>query len=364
MNIQGVLHTIASNLPQILLALLVFGILIFIHELGHFLTAKWAKIRVNEFAMGMGPAIWTKQKGETLYALRLFPIGGFCALEGDDTESDDSHAFGRAPLYKRMIVMLAGSFMNLLLGLIILGFLTVQHGVGTATIGAFHEAAVTNEWLQVNDTIRKINNHRVRTDNDVYYELSRDRDGIMDIEVLRQNPDGTADTVTLKSVQFGMRTVENNLQIIAVDFSVYGISNPTVPQIITNSFNWTVSVVRQVWGSFADLLTGRYSVNQLSGFVDVTRVIGDAAKTAAESPDKNWSPFIILVAVITLNLGVFNLLPLPALDGGRLVFLLIELVRRKPMNPKYEGYVHGVGFVLLIGLMIFVTVNDVAKLIK
>lgn len=355
MDFSGVISAIATYGPQILIAILVFGLLIFVHELGHFLAAKWSGIKVNEFAMGMGPILFKRQKGETLYALRLFPIGGFCALEGDDQESADSRAFGRAPLYKRMITMLAGSFMNLLLGLIILGVLSSQQSLlGTTVINSFGEGASSSGWLKEGDEILRINNHRVRSNNDIVYEMLRDRDGVMNIEVARQ-ANGKAENVLLESVAFKMEIVQDDIQAITIDFTVRGVK-PTFLGIVANSFNWTNSIIKQVWGGFIDIVTGRYGFNQLSGPVGVTSAIGQAATFG-------WKSLVMLMAFITVNLGVFNLLPLPALDGGRMVFLLIEAVRRKPINPKYEGVVHGVGFMLLIALMVAVTFNDVAKLL-
>lgn len=355
MDFSGIVSSIAANVPQILIAILVFSFLIFFHELGHFISAKWSGIKVNEFAMGMGPVIWKKQKGETQYALRAFPIGGFCALEGDDEESADERAFGRAPLYKRMIVMLAGSFMNLVLGLVILGVLSSQQTLlGTTIISGFRENAISSGWLQEGDEILRINNHRVRTNNDIVYEMTRDRDGVMDIEVARQAGE-KAENVLLKAVKFQMEDIGDGIQAITIDFSVQGVK-PTFLGVVANAFNWTNSIIRQVWGGFVDIITGRYGFNQLSGPVGVTSAIGHAATYG-------WRSLFSLMAYITVNLGVFNLLPLPALDGGRMVFLLIEAVRRKPINPRYEGWVHGVGFLLLIMLMVAVTVNDVAKLL-
>lgn len=356
MFISRAINAIASNIPQILIAFLAFGLMIFFHELGHFITAKWAKIKVNEFAMGMGPAIWKKQKGETLYAIRLFPIGGFCAMEGEDGESGDDRSFGKAPLHKRMIVNIAGSFMNLLLGLLILGILSARQPlIGTTMVATFDKEAVSNQWLEAGDTILRINNHRVRTDNDMLYELSRDRDGIMDMEVTRQTSEGSVEKVLLKNVTFKMETVAEDIRTITLDFKVKGIK-PTFLNVVSNSLNWTVVIIKQVWGGFADLFTGRYGFNQLSGPVGVTSAISQAAKFG-------WKSLFMLIAVITVNLGVVNLLPLPALDGGRMIFLFLEAVRRKPIDPRYEGYVHSIGFVLLIGLMIAVTINDVARML-
>lgn len=366
---MNILNSLIDNLPQILIALLVFGLLIFIHELGHFIAAKKSGIRVNEFAMGMGPVIFKREKGETVYALRLFPIGGFCAMEGEDSESEVEGAFNRAPLLNRVIVMIAGSAMNLLLGLIILAVLSAQQPqLATTTIHGFREGAVTNQWLQPNDKIKKINNHRVLSSHDIAYELLRDQDGIMDFVVARSDADGKSEDVLLNSVAFRMEQLPEGIAVPIFDFIVKG-EDPTFLGVAMNSVNWTVSMIKQVWGSLADLVTGRFGVEQLSGPVGLTKVIGDAAKQASEKTPEGGidtaavKSFFYLVAFITVNLGVFNLLPLPALDGGRLIFLGVEAVRRKPIDPRYEGYVHGIGFMLLIALIIFVTFNDVAKLL-
>lgn len=337
------------SVGTIVIAIVVFSALIFVHELGHFLACKWAGITVNEFALGMGPVLISRTKGDTTYSLRAFPIGGFCAMEGEDEESENEGAFGRAPLHKRILVIIAGSLMNLLLGLALLGILSSQLPVfGSTVVADFKEGATSSAHLVPGDKITKINGHRVRTLNDIDYEFSRERDGLMEMQVVR---DG--ETVTLPDVQFQMRDIEG-IKIINMDFRVHRIEK-TPMGVVTNTFNWTLSLIKQVWGSFIDLITGRYGVTQLSGPVGVTTAIGQASSMG-------WQSLLLLVSIITLNLGVFNLLPVPALDGGRLIFLLIELVRRKPIDQRYEGLVHMVGFMLLIALMLFVTVNDVLKL--
>ncbi len=351
LNIANTLGGIVGSIPQILIALLVFGLLVFVHELGHFAVAKWSGIKVIEFAIGMGPTLIRRERGETVYSLKLFPVGGFCAFEGDDGESSDPRSINRAKLHKRVLVMAAGSIMNLLLGLLLLGILSAnQASFGTTRISGFTEDSVTSRWLQIEDVVRKINGHRVNTDNDMLYELLRDRDGVMDFEVTR---DG--ETVLLESVAFTMEPHESGVQLITIDFGVYR-ENPTLWRIVKNTFNLTESMIKQVWGGFTDLITRRYGFNQLSGPVGMTTEIGRAASYG-------WRSLLTLVAIVTVNLGVFNLLPLPALDGGRLVFLAIEAVRRKPIDPKYEGYVHTVGFFLLIGLIVAVTFSDVAKIV-
>jgi regulator of sigma E protease len=354
-SISGALNSIASGVPQILLALLVFGALVFVHEFGHFIVAKLSGIKVTEFALGMGPAIISRKRGETLYTVRIFPIGGFTAFEGDEEESADPRAFNREKRWKRALVLIAGSAMNLLLGLILLGILSANTEMfGTTIISGFSEGSASSEWLMVDDNVQRINGHRVRTDNDMLYELSRDRDGVMEIEVLRRNALGEQEVLRLEGVAFAMRDL-GGISVPIIDFGVYGV-RPTIGRVISNTFNLTGSVVKQVWGGFTDLLTRRYGVEQLSGPVGMTTEIGKAASYG-------WRNLFTLIAIITVNLGVFNLLPLPALDGGRLIFLGIEAVRRKPINPRYEGYVHAVGFFLIVGLIVVVTFGDISKLV-
>jgi len=338
------------NIGTIIVAILVFGVLIFVHELGHYLVARWSGVQVNEFALGMGPVLFKVVRGETQYSLRLVPFGGFCSMEGDDEESDNPHAFGKAPVVRRILIIVSGAVMNLLLGFAILTFLSAQQDYfGSTVVHDFHEGATSSGQLQERDKILEVNGHRVRTDNDLRYEFMRDRDGVMTMLVERGG-----ERVRLDNVTFQMRELEDGTQAIVVDFRIQAVEK-TIGGVIANSLNWTQSIIKTVWGSLVDLVTGRYGLNQLSGPVGVTTVIGEATSMG-------WEPLLQLVSFITVNLGVFNLLPLPALDGGRLLFLLLEAVRRKPVNPKYEGWVHAVGFMLLIGLMVVVTFNDVAKL--
>lgn len=342
-----------NTVLTILLGILVFGFLIFIHELGHFIAAKWAGMRVYEFAMGMGPTLFSVTRGETKYALRLFPIGGFVALEGENEENDGEQFVSSVPVGKRMVVMVAGAVMNLVLGFVILCILTVQQGaVGSTVVARFEDGAVSSQHLQVGDEIIRINGHRVRTNNDLEYYFMREQDSVMDMEVRRSRVE---EPLQLQ-VPFRMDTVDGDesLQFIHMDFWIQG-QPLTVWNTITYSANWTVSVARQIWGSLADLITGRFGIKQMSGPVGVTQAIGQATSAGIR-------PLLRMVSFITVNLGVFNLLPFPALDGGRLLFMLVEVVRRKPLNPKYEGYVHAAGFLLLIALMITVTFNDVIRL--
>ena len=330
--------------------IIVLGLLIFFHELGHFITAKLCGIRVNEFSLGMGPKLFGKKKGDTLYALRLLPIGGFVAMEGEDGESTDENSFMKKPKWKRALVIAAGAAMNLLIGLIILGALTCGEDlIGTRMIAGFRDGATSSSMLRQYDEIRKINGHRVGIDNDIVFELVRDEDGLVDFTVVREG-----ETVELSQVPFVMAEDGEGNRSITLDFTVYGVEK-TFFGVIGHAFAWTGSVIKTVWVSFIELITGHYSISELSGPVGVATAVSQASSYG-------WDSLFLLVAYITVNLGVFNLLPFPALDGGKLALLLVELIRGKPIPKKYEAYINLAGLAVLFGLMIIVTVSDVIKL--
>ncbi|MEF9984217.1 MAG: site-2 protease family protein [Oscillospiraceae bacterium] len=332
--------------------MIVFGFLIFFHELGHFTVAKLSGVKVNEFALGMGPVLFQRKKGETAYSLRLFPIGGFVSMEGEDEDSSDENAFGKKTVFKRFCIVIAGATMNLILGYFIVLTLVIMSGtVGTTTIAVFDENSVSSNYLKANDEIISVNGSRVRTPNDITFEFMRDKDGEIELEVMREK-----EKIKLPPIQFKMDEVAEGIETIHLDFKVY--SQKLSPMgVISYSFNWAVTIGKQVWVSLIDLVTGRFGFNQLSGPVGVATAIGEASTMGINS-------LLLMIAFITINLGIFNLLPLPALDGGRLVFIIIEAIIGKPVPSKYEGYVHATGMFLLFGLMIAVTFNDVLKLVK
>ncbi len=342
-----------STAGSILIAVLVFGLLIFIHELGHFLTAKAAGVKVNEFALGMGPALFKFRKGETQYALRLFPIGGYVQMEGEDQDSEDPRAFQKKPVWKRMIIVAAGGIMNLLLGFtLLLIIIAPQDVLASTTISQFDDNAVTQQTgLQVGDRITSINGTAVFVDTDLTFNILRDQDGVMDVGVERNG-----EKIVLHDVHVKMVEDEDGTKLFESDFKVVPIQNN-----FWESVKWaagrTVSVARLVWLSLVDLITGNVGMEQLSGPVGTANAISNAAS-------QGLSSLMTITVLITVNLGVFNLLPIPALDGGRLFFLLIEAIRRKPINPKYEGYVHAAGLVLLLGLMAFITFGDIVRIIS
>lgn len=336
---------------SIVIAILLFGFMIFFHELGHFATAKWAGVRVNEFSIGMGPKIFSFTKGETDYSLRLLPIGGFVAMEGEDEESDDERRFMACPVWKRIIITSAGAVMNLILGFAVVLVLTCgQTLLGTTTVASFLENSSSSEYLEAGDKILAVNGEKAGCDYDIVYSLIRDTDGIVSMDVLRGG-----EKVHLDKVVFDTRET-NGMQAIILDFSILG-EEPTFFGRIGYSFRWTWSLVKLVWRSLGDIISGEFGISQLSGPIGVTETISDAVQKT------NYKGLLLILAVITVNLGVFNLLPLPALDGGRIFFMVIELFRGKPINQKVEGIIHAVGMGLLMLLMVVVAYNDIARLI-
>jgi len=346
---------------SIIIAILVFGIIIAIHELGHFLVAKSCDVKINGFSLGMGPAILKKQKGETLYALRLFPIGGFVAMEGEDDSSDDERALSKKKVSQRIAITVAGAVMNVILGLIVVVILTLMSKyIVSNEVGQFADNSLSAQTgLQLGDKIVNINGMSIFTEMDWSYKLQSDEDGIYDMQVIRNG-----EKVNLENVQLQTTVGEDGKLSIHRDFKVKGYKK-NIGNVVTYSFKKTASIGRLVWLTLGDLVTGKYKFNDLSGPVGIVGAIGTTMQ-----PDVSTNYYemvqnlLMLVAFITINVGIFNLLPLPALDGGRIVFLVIEAVRGKPVKPEHEGMVHFVGLALLMILMIAVSFNDIFKLIK
>lgn len=347
-----------NKIWTVALALLFFGLMILLHEFGHFAAAKLFKVRVNEFSVGMGPALWKRRRGDTLYAVRLLPIGGYTAMEGEDTDSEDDRAFCKKKVWQRMVVVVAGAAMNLVLGLVLMAILLATSGelVGTNVIHSMYDGAVSAQYgLQAGDRIVEIDGHRLWSPQDLTYLLSRSDDGVFDFVVER---DG--ETVELPGVHFATEEVDG-ITLVHYDFSVVG-EEPNFGNVFVHAFTESASVVRTVWLSIFDLVTGRFGLSQLAGPIGTMDIISDV--TASAAAEGRAGDLLMLLAFITINLGVANLLPLPALDGGRLLFLVLEGIRRKPIPAKYEGYVHAAGMVLLLLLMLVVSLNDILRIAR
>lgn len=361
-------------------AVIVFGLIVVIHEWGHFIVAKLMDVQVNEFAMGMGPKLFGWGKKETRYSVRLFPIGGYCAMEGEDaagsgevstesvTQTDNPRAFNNKKVWRRILIVVAGAVMNLILGFVLLlGYFGIctrpaENGqvyyVGTAVSYLPETALSYQSGLRVGDELLTIDDKRVFSVWDIQTIMQTSADGEFEMTVLR---DGK--TVTLPSVKFERKELTNGGYMLVYDFKVNAIPQ-TLRSTVSQAFNTECSLAVTVWRSLGGLLTGEYGLNELSGPIGTVDVIGDAVEDAVKQ--EHWQDglgsVLMLTALLTVNVGVFNLLPFPALDGGRLLFLFWEGITRKPVPPKYEGIVHAVGMMLLFLLIIVVTFSDVKKL--
>ena len=344
----------------ILIAILLFGVLIVVHEAGHFTAAKLCGVRVNEFAVGMGPAIIKRKKGETDYSLRCIPIGGYCAMAGEDEESEDPRAFTNQPAWKRLIILVAGSLMNFLLGMLIIAILFAPaQAFISPVIASFADNCPYDGPLQVGDRFYSVDGHRIYQ----YYDFTdyMDKNGpVHDIVVIRDGHRFKLDDFSMEKLLYEGETQKR------YGFS-FGYEEATFTVKFRNVWNTSMEFVRWVWAGLAELVSGNVSVNDISGPVGIVDMIAETGEQAESTSDAFYSIFY-LGAFIAINLAVMNMLPIPALDGGR-VFLLIvtaviEKIIGKKLDPKYEGYIHAAGMVLLLAFMAFILFNDVLKLFR
>ena len=344
----------------IIFAILLFSFLIFIHELGHFVAAKLSGVQVNEFALFMGPAIWKKQVGETLYAIRTIPIGGYCAMEGEDQDTDNPRCFTKAAWWKRLIILVAGAAMNFVAGVLIfcIVFLPAQQ-VMEPVISSFTDCSLVDEaGLQVGDQFLEIDGEPVYVHSDVSTLLSLSAKEVHDVTVLRNG-----EKVVVSGALVPHTCVdENGVESFHYGFSYGEIRTLDLGGKLDYVWKNVINTVRNVRLSLQMLITGQAGIQDMSGPVGIVNMMNDVAEQSEDSFTAMMN-MLYFGGFIAINLAVMNLLPIPALDGGRVVGLLIstayEAVTKKRLDPKYEGVVHAVGMVLLLGLMAIIMFKDV-----
>ena len=436
---------------MIAFGVLLFELIVFIHEFGHFITAKKFGVQVNEFAIGMGPKLFGFERGETKYTVRLLPIGGYCALEGENEESSNERAFINKPVWQRMIVILAGAFNNIVLGLLMMIILTAQQPVLSSTVVSdFAQVAFTSKsGLEAGDKLLDIGGTKIRCSRDVQFAVAmlevKTVDG-GDLSVYKEDCGYTllkqftslkaedynddelrtiseafnsginqlnasaskeeadkitqqtldevnrlsgksyepeereymperkrfrtsvtvergGETMTLENVDFYTYLGENDKPAVAIDFTVEPLEK-TFLSVVTDSWNSTFSVVRMIWKSLFGLITGTYGMNDMAGPVGAASVVTQAAQEGLKTSIADaMNNILFMMMIITVNLGIVNLLPLPALDGGRFLFMVIEVIMRRPVPQKYEGWVHAAGFILLLLFIAVITMNDIVRLV-
>ena len=357
---------------SVIFAIFLFSVLIFVHELGHFTAAKLSGVQVNEFSMFMGPAIWKKQVGETLYAIRCIPIGGYCAMEGEDGGSDNPRSFDKAAWWKRLIILAAGAAMNFLIGVVLMVIVVLMGSVclpgkqtAVPVIASFEDYATVNgeNGLQAGDRIVEVDGEKLYSYSDFSMILSLNPGDVHDITVRRNG-----EKVVLKDFLLEKHevTLENGSTGLRYGIN-FALSTPNFWEKLGMAWNQSLDTVRMVRLSLQMLLGGKVGIKDMSGPVGI---VSEMSKVAAASDSKVTALLNMLYfgGFIAINLAVMNLLPIPALDGGRIVCLLItvvvEAVTKKKINPKYEGYLHGAGMILLLALMAIIMFKDVIFLFK
>ncbi len=349
----------------VIFAIILFSVLIFVHELGHFLTAKLSGVQVNEFSLFMGPAVFKKQVGETLYAIRCIPIGGYCAMEGEDEDTDNPRSFQKAAWWKRLIILVAGSAMNFLAGLVLFAvvYFPAQQFV-TPIIAQIEEGcALAGEYgIQVGDRILELDGEKIYVQGDFSMLLSLNGGDVHDLVLERDGEKIVLNDFTMEKREFDNGDGTTSLRY---GFS-FTVEEATFASRVSYVWNMALDTVRMVRLSLQMLFTGQAGLSDMSGPVGIVSQMSEVAE-ASETTAIAIQNLLYLGGFIAINLAVMNLLPIPALDGGRAVCLLltvaVEAVTHKKINPKYEGYLHGAGMVLLLALMAVVMFKDIFTLI-
>ena len=328
----------------VLYALLVFCVLIMVHELGHFFAAKLTGVQVNELSLGMGPLLWKHQGKETLYTLRLLPIGGYCAMEGEDEESDNERAFNRKPTWARALIIVAGAVMNVVLAVAILSAIAGYTGIASNELEHVTEGMPAYQaGIRPGDEIIEVNGEKVN-----FFVEARTQ--------IRQSEE-TVDLVVKRGDQKVYATIP--VEISEDGYPVIGVEAKVTKNPLTAIHYGAVATVdmgKQMLSFIGQLFTGKSSVNELTGPVGIVSAIGQQAK-------HGFIYVANLAALISLNLGIMNMLPFPALDGGRLLFIVINGITGKAVSEELEGKIHLAGMLLLLGLMAYVLLQDVGRLI-
>ncbi len=322
--------------------IVVFALLVFFHELGHFSVAKWNGILVHEFSIGMGPQIFSKKKGDTLYSLRAFPVGGYVKMEGENDLSENPRAFSQKSPLARLGVIFAGPFMNFVLSTVLFVVLFMMIGMATTTIDAIQpDSPAMSAGIIAGDTVMSINDETIKTWDQLVNTINSST-GTLTIDLERGGERFNVNVTPEIDTESGRRLI--------------GIS-PTIEKNITGALGAAVEQVyfltKGIFDFLSDKITGAGKVQgELVGPVGMVKIVGEAAKLGPLN-------LMMLAAYFSINLGIINLLPLPALDGGRIIFILVELVRGKPVDQEKEGFVHMIGFVVLMAFMVYMIFKDI-----
>ncbi len=338
----------------IIISILVFGLLIFIHELGHYIFARIFKVTIIEFSIGMGPKLieYKSKKTGINYALSAIPFGGYVAMAGEDSDSDDPNSYDKKPAWQRLIITLAGASVNIIAGFLAMIIYTSVTTVGGTQVYDFPEADLeirsSDSGLMAGDIITHVDGKRVVISDELSYEIMRRGYEPVNLTVTRGG-----ESVVLENVVFP--TQEESGQVFGVlDFRIYA-TEKTFGEVLVQSWHKSILIVRMCWESIYDLIVGRYSVDAVSGPVGISSAIGDAARAGGGS-------LLYITTLISINLGVMNLLPIPALDGGRAITTLAEIITRKKIPAHIEQKINAIGLIVLLGLSVLIMIKDIINL--
>lgn len=335
-----------------ILAILLFCIMIFPHELGHFIAARRVGVKVNEFAFGMGPAIWKKQGPETLYSIRLFPVGGFCAMEGEDEDSNEPRAFVNKKPWQKIVVLAAGSFMNIICAIVIMSLVIGIMGFTTTVVGQVTEDLPAKAaGIMEGDKLLKIDDTEIEQWTDVSKALQASGGEEVVITLERNKQVETVGVVP--QLTEGVDAQGNPAQGYVLGVTCKISHNPFMAVVDGAQSTWNMT--KMMFSALGQLFTGKAGVDDLSGPVGMINMV-------SQTTEYGFWYYGFLTALICVNLAIINLLPLPALDGGRILFVIYTMITGKTVSEKVEGTIHMVGMALLLALMVFVTMNDITRI--
>lgn len=340
--------------------ILILGIIVCIHEFGHFLFAKKAGIYVYEFSIGMGPRLWKwkRKNDETVYSIRLLPIGGFVQMAGEDLAADEKSEIPKEKQmqnkkwHQRFLTIIAGVLFNFILAIVLLFIIALVNGapyLGTRVGQVSKDSPAAIAGLEAGDAIIKVGNKKVNNSDMLMLEIQVQDGKETNMVVKKEN--GTTKTITIQPKKISI----NGSEGYQYGFSLQSKNKNGILSAIKYSFEKTISLVEQMGAIIGYLFTGKLKLSSLAGPVGIFQVVGETAKTGLLN-------IIFLIAFMSINVGFINLLPIPAFDGGRLLFLIIEKIKRSPVSPKVENAIHGLGFILLMVLMVVITYHDILRL--
>ncbi len=350
---------------SIIVSIFIFSVIVIIHEFGHFIAAKKNNVMVEEFAIGMGPKIFSAKKGETIYSLRLFPIGGFCQMLGDDYTNSSERSFGNKSVLQKIIIVSAGAAMNFLLAFIIFILLVAFSGTSTPRVNKVFDGYPAKEiGILPGDYIRSVNGNKINIAQDLSFYISDSGDKEIELEIKR---DGKLLNFLITPVKSedGRYILGFEKDIVSGLFSkIDGVRKINLVEIFLNAFFMILFYIKLTFIGLFRLLSFKLSISEMSGPIGIVKIIGDTYNLSiAAGFIYALESIANFMAILSANIGIFNLLPIPALDGGRLFFLLIEAFRRKPINVEKEGFVHLVGFIILMIFAVIIAVSDIIKII-